>query len=580
MRAAGLFAVFALGKVIVLWGRELPLSPWTPIAFLWQDLAFVLAFAAFERLSRRATLSWTAYAALVAYAALNVPLARAISSPLTWPMLRAAGSTLADSILHYLTWQNLAAVAAMAATAVAVPRALRSVNARAWRCIALAAVPLAALGPLATARVETLGLERNVVAALALTAFGRIAPLSGDIRGNAGEWRASPFGTERADDLSSLHGVAAGRNVLLVVLESAAAGYLRPYDATEDPMPNLSRLAGDGLLVEQAYVVYPESIKGLHAMLSSAWPAFDTEPEAYRHSPHPALGTVLANNGYRTALFHSGRFMYLGMESVIRDRGYQTLADAGDIGGHRESSFGVDEPSTVERLFEWIDAGPREQPFFVTYLPVAGHHPYDTPEPGPFPEREDIGRYRNALHYADQALGSLLDGIQRRDLTDGTLIVVVGDHGQAFGQHEGNYGHTLFLYEENVHVPLVFAAPGAIRGPLRIGRIASHIDLAPSILDLLGLPAPPGYQGVSLLRGPPGMALFFTDYSLGFVGLRDGRWKFIYQLEDGRSKLFDLADDPGETMNLAEQQPERVAVYREHLLRWSAAIVGQVSKGK
>jgi arylsulfatase A-like enzyme len=184
------------------------------------------------------------------------------------------------------------------------------------------------------------------------------------------------------------------------------------------------------------------------------------------------------------------------------------------------------------------------------------------------------------LHYADQALGSLLDGLHQRGLTDGTLIVVVGDHGQAFGQHEGNYGHTLFLYEENVHVPLVFAAPGAIRGPLRIGRIASHIDLAPSILDLLGLPAPPGYQGVSLLRGPPGMALFFTDYSLGFVGLRDGRWKFIYQLEDGRSKLFDLADDPGETMNLAEQQPERVAVYREHLLRWSAAIVGQVSKGK
>ncbi|HEV3024313.1 MAG TPA: sulfatase-like hydrolase/transferase, partial [Pirellulales bacterium] len=380
MRAAGLFAVFALGKLIVLWGRELPLSPWTPIAFLWQDLAFVLAFAAFDRLSRRVSVNWTAYALLVAYAALNVPLARAISSPLTWPMLRAAGSTLSDSILHHLTWQNLAAVAAMAATAVAVPRALRSVNARAWRCIALAAVLLAALGPLATARVETLGLERNVVAALVLTAIPRVAPLSGVIRDDAvGEWRASPFGSARADDLSSLRGVAAGRNVLLVVLESAAAGYLRPYAAAEDPMPNLTHLAGDGLLVEQAYVVYPESIKGLHAMLSSAWPAFDTEPEVYRNSPHPALGTVLAGHGYRTALFHSGRFMYLGMESVIRDRGYQTLADAGDIGGNRESSFGIDEPATVERIFEWIDVGPREQPFFVTYLPVAGHHPYDTP---------------------------------------------------------------------------------------------------------------------------------------------------------------------------------------------------------
>jgi len=574
MRATGLFAVFALGKLIVLWGRDLAPSVWTPLAYLWQDLALVLMFGVFDRFSRRAALNWAVYSVLVAYMAINVPIARAVSSYLTWPMLRAVGGTLADSIFHYLTCQNLAAIAALAATAVGVPRLLSRMNTRVWSCVGLAAIPMVALGPLATARVETMGLERNVVAALVLTAFPRIAP--GD---TAGDWRESPLGPVRAEDLSSLRGVAAGRNVLLVVLESAAACYLRPYGAAEDPMPNLTQLADDGLLVEDAYVVYPESIKGLHAMLSSAWPAFDTAPEVYAHSPYPALGTVLAHAGYRTALFHSGRFMYLGMESVIRDRGYQTLADAGDIGGNHESSFGVDEPATVKRIFQWIDEGPKEQPFFVTYMPVAGHHPYDTPERGPYPERDEIDRYRNALDYADQALGSLLDGLRVRGLSERTLIVVVGDHGQAFGQHEGNYGHTLFLYEENVRVPLVFAVEGAIHGPRRIGRIASHVDLAPTVLDLLGLGAPPDYQGVSLLSGRPGMALFFTDYSLGFLGLRDGRWKFIYQLEDGRSKLFDLVDDPGETVNLAERQPERVASYREHLLQWSASIVAQVFKG-
>ncbi|HVC99357.1 MAG TPA: sulfatase [Pirellulales bacterium] len=579
MRAVGLFAVFTLGKLIVLWGRDLASSVWVPLAFLWQDLALVLVFAVFDRLSRRAALNWGIYAALVAYMALNVPVARAVSSWLTWPMLRAVGGTLTDSIFHYLTCQNMAAVAALAATAVGVPRLLVRVTSRNWGRVGLAALPLVALplvalGPLATARVETIGLDRNVVAALVLSAFPRIAPADAE-----GDWRESPLGPVQAEDLSSLRGVAAGRNVLLVVLESAAAGYLRPYGAAEDPMPNLTRLADDGLLAEHAYVVYPESIKGLHAMLSSAWPAFDTAPEVYARSPHPALGTLLAQAGYRTALFHSGRFMYLGMDSVVRDRGYQTLADAGDIGGNHESSFGVDEPATVERIFQWIDAGPKQQPFFVTYMPVAGHHPYDTPEPGPFLEHEEIDRYRNALDYADQALGSLLVGLRVRGLSERTLIVVVGDHGQAFGQHEGNYGHTLFLYEENVRVPLVFAAPGAIRRPRRIGRIASHVDLAPTVLDLLGLVAPQDYQGVSLLTGRAGMALFFTDYSLGFLGLRDGRWKFIYQLEDGRSKLFDLVDDPGETVNLADRQLERVAAYREHLLRWSASNVGQVSMG-
>ncbi len=193
----------------------------------------------------------------------------------------------ADSIFHYLTWQNLTAIAVLAATAVGVPRFLSRVNAGVWNCVGLLAVPLVALGPLATARVETMGLERNVVAALVLTSIPRIAP--GD---TAGDWRESPLGPVQAEDLSSLGGVAAGRNVLLVVLESAAAGYLRPYGAAEDPMPNLTQLADTGLLVEHAYVVYPESIKGLHAMLSSAWQAFDTAAEVYARSPASNVGQV------------------------------------------------------------------------------------------------------------------------------------------------------------------------------------------------------------------------------------------------------------------------------------------------
>src|ERR1051326_5003855 len=98
------------------------------------------------------------------------------------------------------------------------------------------------------------------------------------------------------------------------------------------------------------------------------------------------------------------------MEAVIRNRGFATLEDAGDIGGNHDSSFGIDEPSTVARILRWIDAAPRGQRFFLTYLPIAGHHPYETPERGPFPDHDDIGRYRNALRYGDTSLGTLLDG--------------------------------------------------------------------------------------------------------------------------------------------------------------------------
>src|SRR5579885_1238271 len=149
------------------------------------------------------------------------------------------------------------------------------------------------------------------------------------------------------------------------------------------------------------------------------------------------------------------------------------------------------------------------------------------------------------------------------------LLVICGDHGEAFGQHPGNFGHVLFLHEENVRVPLLFAAPGLTDEPVRVGRVASLADLAPTVLDLLGLPLPSECQGRSLLGGRSRVALFCTDYSLALVGLRDGRWKCIHEVESGRTWLFDLAADPAEMSDVAGEYPERAGAYREHLLRWA-----------
>ena len=88
---------------------------------------------------------------------------------------------------------------------------------------------------------------------------------------------------------------------------------------------------------------------------------------------------------------------------------------------------------------------------------------YEAPNGGPFPENDELGRYHNALHTGDAALGTFICGLKQRQLLDNTLLIFCGDHGEAFGQHDGNFGHTLFIYEENVHVPLLFVAPGTGR---------------------------------------------------------------------------------------------------------------------
>jgi arylsulfatase A-like enzyme len=568
MRAASLLGVFILAKVCTLAGRDIPLSVWTPVAYLWQDVLVVLVFALVDYRLRRPWLGWAAYGLVVAYAALNVPVARVLSTPLTWPLLRATRGPLAGSIAHDVTWVNVGLVLLVLAAGAGLPLLIRRLPSRTLAVAgAVVLPPFAVMGPLATVRVETLGLHRNALVALLTTALPRVSALEADE-----DWRASPFPAAPAEDLSRYRGAAAGRNVVLVLLESTAARYLRPYGAAEDPMPNLTRLASRAVLFENAYAVYPESIRSLFSVLCSTYPAFDTAPEAYGQVPCPALPAVLAGAGYRTGLFHSGRFDYLGMDSVVRGHGFQTLADAGDIGGDHESSFGIDdERMTVRRILAWVDAVPRGRPFFAAYVPVAGHHPYDTPGAGPFPGDEDLDRYRNALHHADAALGELLRGLQARGLDRDTLFVICADHGEAFGQHAGNYAHTLFLYDENVRVPYLIAAPGLLRGPVRVHRVASLLDTAPTVLDLLGLPSPTAYQGSSLLDARPRMALFLTDYSLGLMGLRDGRWKFLHELETERSKLFDLAKDGEERQDLSGGFPTRVAAYRERLRHWSGA---------
>jgi phosphoglycerol transferase MdoB-like AlkP superfamily enzyme len=562
MRALSLLIVFVLAKLAILGGHSIPVSVWTPLAYFWQDALIALLFAALEwRLPARVT--WSLYWTLSIFAAFNIPIVRAVSTPLTLAMLRAARGPLSDSFLVYITWQNAALVALTLAAAALFPRVLRRVPTRAF---VTATLPIVVLGPIASARVETLGLHRNAVVAIIRSALPEISASA-----STEDWRTSHISASPSDDLSMLRGIAKGRNVVMVSLESTAAQYLSFYGGEGELTPHLTALARNAVVFENAYAVYPESIKGLFSVLCSTYPAFDSPPESYVNVPCPALPAQFAASGYHTSLFHSGRFNYLGMKAVIENRGYRTLEDAGDIGGNHNSSFGVDEPSTVARMLAWIDGLPRSERFFLTYLPIAGHHPYETPERGPFPDREEIGRYRNSLLYGDASLGTLIAGLRARGLDDNTLWIIYGDHGEAFGQHEGNYGHTFFLYDENVRVPFVIAAPGLTRGRRRVKRVVSLADTAPTILDLSGVAVPAVYQGHSMLDPSPRMALFFADYSLGMLGVRDGPWKVIYEIGSGRARMFNLESDPHEEADVSRSNPERSAWYTRIAQSWSGA---------
>lgn len=560
-----------VAKAAMVAGHPLPVSAWTPVALIWQDVLAAVVFAVVVApLPSSATRAL--YLVLVTLVAIEVPVARTMSSPLTWPMIRAARGALLDSIRHEMTMANAIGCGSVVGTAVIAPWWLSRLTLWPGKQTITAAAVLIGIGWIGADRVDLGGRERNAFGALWPVAS--LPPVAGDDRH---DWRRSDVPADPADDLGQLRGAARGRNVVLILLESTAAQNLKMFGGDRDPMPNLTALAQDAVVFRNAYAVYPESIKELFAALCARDPAYDTAPELYANVPCAALPQMLKAAGYRTALFHSGRFAYLGMESVIEHRGYDVLEDAGAIGGNVNSSFGVDEPATVGRILGWIDRG--REPFFVTYLPVAGHHPYSTQAPGPFPVTTERDQYLNALHEGDAALGELFAGLRARGLDRRTLFVIFGDHGEAFGQHDGNFAHTLYIYEENVHVPYVIAMPGAGRGQI-VHKTVSVVDTAPTILDLLGVAGDSRQQGVSMLGPDPLMSLFFTDYSLGWLGLRDGCWKYLYEIASKRSRLFDLCADPGEILDRSAAERDRLTAYRDRLERWSAERRSAIISGR
>jgi len=542
------------------------------VALTWQDVLVAGIFALVITIVRRAWVKWLLFGVAVTYTALNLAVIRVLSSPLTLQMLKAARGALSDSIVHYLRFDVLAPVIGLVAGAALLAFALRNVTLTRRACVGLSCAGLAWViaGPYATSKVDIRGMERNSIMALVSSTLPRIRAAESTDQGR--NWRQSPTGLERdVEDLSWLRGIARNRNIILVMLESAGAEYLHSYGSQKNPMPFLDGLSKNAVVFENAYAVYPESIKTLYSVLASQYPALDVSPDVLARSQRRDswLAYGLKQAGYTSGLFHSGRFMYLGMDSIVSHSGFDVIEDAGAIGGNRESSFGVEESATINRMLGWVESLTPGQRFFLTYLPIAGHHPYDTPQSGPFPETEERDRYLNALFYADSSLKALIQGLESRGRLKDSVLIIAGDHGEAFGKHEGNFGHSLFINDENVRVPLMIVAPGKIEKEVRVNRPVSLIDIAPTILELEGTELPETCQGVSMLAGREQMVLFYTDYSLTWLGLRDGCLKYVHEVGSGRDRLYDLCEDPDEQQDISSHLPGRLRSYRDHVMSWS-----------
>jgi len=186
--------------------------------------------------------------------------------------------------------------------------------------------------------------------------------------------------------------------------------------------------------------------------------------------------------------------------------------------------------------------------------------------------------YRASVTSADTQIARLVDALRARGELDDTLVLVTADHGEEFLEH-GSVGHGHALYDDQIHIPLVVRLPGrAGAGGVRVAPV-EQVDLGPTILAAAGVPAPPGFQGTSLLpfalgAEPPVPVPAFSEMVWHGASVRYGRHKLYVRYKSRYAPLdyYDLGTDPLETHNVADARPIAVRLCALRLAAWRDAM--------
>jgi len=359
-------------------------------------------------------------------------------------------------------------------------------------------------------------------------------------------------------------------NVVLITLDTTRADRMGFLGCDRGLTPNLDRLAHQATVFSRAYAQVPLTTPSHAGILTGTYPQFNHV--SYMGDPLgkglPFLPEILHRNGYQTAAFVGSLVLDPTKLAPGFDRGFDTY----DAGFHRRR-VGEDSYHSLERRGQevlghavaWLNKR-SGGPFFLWIHLYDPHDPYTPPEP--YRTRYQTEPYDGEIAYTDSVVGKLLSELRTRNLFDGSLIAVMADHGEAFGEH-GETHHGIFLYDETIHIPLLFKLLYQQR-PARVDARAGLVDVAPSILGALRLPVPEAMQGQSLLPfmkpGKAAQSAEHTDSALpraiysesGYGHLSFG-WSMLKAWRTGNylyvdapeRELYDQTVDLGAMHNLA-----------------------------
>jgi arylsulfatase A-like enzyme len=397
-------------------------------------------------------------------------------------------------------------------------------------------------------------------------------------------------------------------NVLIIGVDALRRDHLGCYGYERDISPHIDELAAGGALCENAVTQAPWTLPSFSTVFTSLYPTQHGAVgmgQGLRTSV-PTLAEILKTKGYATGALINGPA--LKPKNGV-DRGFDFY--------HKTALEERNARGTTRDALAWVDAL-GGQPFFLFAHYFDPHAPYSPPPPyhamsdpeysgsigGSFDPREMPGSkeetslqmaslteedwnriislYDGEIAFTDEAIGSLLRGLEQRGLLRNTLVVLLSDHGEEFFDHR-SYGHAHSLYDELLKVPLVLSLPGVIPHNARLARQVRLLDVTPTILDVLGISPTTNFEGTSLLPLLLGKgaaeaethALLPADvaYAEAVANNPGPRciishpWKLMYNVATGEKQLFNLDRDPAEQKDLAEMEPGHLRMLEDLMMK-------------
>ena len=399
-------------------------------------------------------------------------------------------------------------------------------------------------------------------------------------------------------------------NVLVLSVDTLRADRLSAYGYRRPTSPAIDRLLASGVRFDRAHTVEPLTNPALCSLWTSLHPhQHGATRNGLRQRPGLAsLSSTLRRRGYRTAAMVGSwtlRNRISGLGEHFED--YREILNRKRwLGLFKDESTAED---LTDEALSWLSEQRRGRPFLLWVHYVEPHAPYRLQKDFLAPlglagagrrgEASKSDRYDSEIAFTDHHLGRLLAAVEKdAALATDTLVVFLADHGESLGEH-GTWGHGRDLLEPTLRIPMGIAWPGKIapgKSPRAISDLATQLDLAPTVLGLIGLPIPPTFQGFDwsgvLLRGEPAPnrktwhqahrgAVLSRDEAhharrrgLLEVAVLDGSRKEILRVERSDApevRTFDLADDPAE-IRPGQAKEARAKKPSRDLERWLAEV--------